>query len=65
VTRFATTKPATAAALKKAVVATNRHEDEIQTIDAEELFEKLVAIAARNGLDADAAAVLIDAHRDW
>jgi hypothetical protein len=51
--------------MKKAEVATNRHEGEIDTISAEELFEKLVAIAVRHRLDADAAAEVIDAHRDW
>lgn len=65
VTRFAAVKPATAAALRRAVVATNRHEGEIDTISAEELFEKLVAISKRNGLSPDDAAAVIEAHRDW
>ena len=65
VTRFAAVKPATEAALRKAVVATNRYDGEIDTVSAEELFETLVAIAKRNGLDPDAAAAVIDTHRDW
>lgn len=65
VARFATTRPATVAGLRTAVRATNRHEGAIDTISAEELFEKLVAIARRNGLDADVAAAAIDATRDW
>jgi hypothetical protein len=65
VTRLAAVKPCTNAALRRAVVATNRHDDEIDTISAEDLFEKLVAVARRNGLDPDEAATLIDEHRDW
>lgn len=65
VTRFASVKPATKAALRKTVVATNRYEREIDTISREELFEKLVTVAKRNGLDPDDAAAVIDAHRDW
>ncbi|MBA3463449.1 MAG: hypothetical protein H0T46_26070 [Deltaproteobacteria bacterium] len=65
VTRFAAAKPATEAALRKAVVATNRHQGEIDTIGAEELFEKLCSIAKRNGLDPDRAAAVIDARREW
>ncbi len=65
VTRFAAVRPATQAALRKAVVATNRYDGEIDTISAEELFEKLVAIAKRNGLDPEDAAAVIEAHRDW
>ena len=52
VRRFASKTPATKAALKKAVLATNAHEHAIDTISAEELFDKLVTIAERHGLDA-------------
>ena len=65
VSRFALVKPATEAALRKAVTATNRHEGELDTISAEELFEKLVDIAQRNKLDPDIAAAVIDSRRDW
>jgi hypothetical protein len=65
VTRFAAVKPATEAALRRCVAATNQHEGEIQTADAEELFEKLVAIAARNKLPRDRASAVIEATRDW
>lgn len=65
VTRFAATKPATVAALRRTVAATNKHETAIDTIRAEELFEKLVAISKRNGLAPDEAAAAIDARRDW
>lgn len=64
-TRFAASKPATSAALRTAVVAANRHASEIDTISREELFEKLVAIAKRNGLDPDDAAAVIERYRDW
>ena len=63
--RFAAVKPATEAALRKCVLATNEHEGEIHTIEAEELSDKLIAIAARNELPRDRAAAVIDAARDW
>lgn len=62
---FAAVKPATKAALRKAVVAANRHDSEIDTVSAEELHAKLVAIARRNGLDPDDAAAVIDTVRAW
>jgi hypothetical protein len=65
VSKFATVKPATEAALRKAVIATNRYEHEIDTISAEELSEKLIAIAVRNKLAHDRAVAVVDAHRDW
>ncbi len=65
VRRFATVKPATAAALRTAVRACNKHEREIDTLGREELHDKLVAIARRHRFDPDAAAAIIDASRDW
>jgi hypothetical protein len=63
VAKLAAARPVTLAALRRAIAATNRHADEIDTIRAEELFETLEKIARRGGL-ADPAAV-IDAQRDW
>jgi hypothetical protein len=65
VKRFASVKPATETALRKCVVATNKHEGEIQTTEAEELFEKLLAVAARNKLPRDRASAVIEATREW
>ncbi|MBA2544970.1 MAG: hypothetical protein H0V17_35330 [Deltaproteobacteria bacterium] len=65
VARFAAIKPATEAALRRCVAATNKHEGEIRTLEAEELFDKLVAIATRNKLDDARAVAVIDACRDW
>jgi hypothetical protein len=62
---FTAIKPATEEALRECVIATNAHEREIHTIEAEELSEELIAVAARNGLPRDRSAAIIDANREW
>jgi hypothetical protein len=65
VTAFAAVKPATEAALRKAVRVGNRHQRAIDTVAAEELSEALIAIARRNRMSAAVAATVIDATREW
>ena len=65
VMRFAEIEPATEIALKRCVVATNKHEGEIHTLEAEELFQKLLAIAVRNKLPRERAEQVIEATRAW
>jgi hypothetical protein len=54
-----------ARALKATVRAFNRIADHIDTPSAEELFEKLCAMATAAGMPDDEAARLIDAARSW
>ncbi len=65
VSRLAETRPVSEAALRKAVLALNRHEAVIDTPGAEELSEKLIALAARGGLEEKLAATVVDRHRSW
>ena len=53
------------AALRECLAATNAHERAIHTIEAEELSEKVLAIAARNKLPRERAAAILDATREW
>jgi hypothetical protein len=65
VQRFASLKLATETALRKCVLATNKFEAEIHTIEAEQLFDRLLEIATRNKLPRDRATAVIDTTRQW
>ena len=64
-TRFAAVKPATEAALRRCVVATNKYENEIHTTEAEELYAQLIRLATQNQLARKRAIAVIEAERAW
>jgi len=65
VARLADASTVSEAALRRAVLALNRHEAVIDTPGAEELSEQLITLAARGGLDEKLAATVVDRHRSW